>query len=129
MKLTNGLNGDLKPEHKNTTNRTTIGPKTDINSRGFILGFKMASAGSYASGWFARPLGVISRLCFVIEVMFVIVSFSSVHPSVHIFKRLLLYFRPTNSYQISFGVSLGWGERKIAKMSADREDTHLLLQK
>ena len=42
----------------------------------------------------------------------------SVHPSINIFKRLLLWSRWTNFVQISYGASLGWGEQKIAKMVA-----------
>ena len=33
MKQNKGLNGDLKPEHKKTVNRTTMSPTTDINSQ------------------------------------------------------------------------------------------------
>ena len=33
MKQNNGLNGDLKPENKKTTNSTTVGPTTDIDSQ------------------------------------------------------------------------------------------------
>ena len=44
----------------------------------------------------------------------------SVRPSVNIFKRLLLWNRWANFAQISYGASLGWGERKTAKMVAVR---------
>ena len=40
----------------------------------------------------------------------------SVHPSVNIFKWLLLWSRWANFAQISYGASLGWGNEKIAKM-------------
>ena len=33
MKQSKGMNGDLKPEYKKTTNRTTITPTTDIDSQ------------------------------------------------------------------------------------------------
>ena len=33
MKQTKRSNGDLKPEHKKTTNRTTMGLTIDIDSR------------------------------------------------------------------------------------------------
>ena len=33
MKQSRGLNGDLKPEHKKTTNRTSMSPTTDFDSQ------------------------------------------------------------------------------------------------
>ena len=33
MKQRKRLKGNLKPEHKKTTNRTTMGPTTDLDSR------------------------------------------------------------------------------------------------
>ena len=46
--------------------------------------------------------------------------FSSVRPSVNIFKWLLLWSRWANFAQFSYGASLGWGNEKIAKMVAVR---------
>ena len=40
-----------------------------------------------------------------------------VHPSVNIFKRLLLWNRWANFAQISYGASLGWGNEKLLKWS------------
>ena len=42
---------------------------------------------------------------------------SSVHSSVNIFKRLLLWSRLASFAQISYGASLGWGEEKLLKWS------------
>ena len=35
-----GLNGDLKPEHKKTTNRTALSPNTDVDSQTSTTGNK-----------------------------------------------------------------------------------------
>ena len=49
--------------------------------------------------------------------------FSSVRPSINIFKRLLLWSRWTNFAQISYGASLWVWERKIAKIVGVRWPT------
>ena len=33
MKQSKGLNGDMKPAHKKSSNRATMGPTTDIDSQ------------------------------------------------------------------------------------------------
>ena len=50
----------------------------------------------------------------------------SVRLSVNIFKRLLLWSRWANFAQISYGASLGWGNKKLLKwsLSVDQDGRH-----
>ena len=51
---------------------------------------------------------------------------ASVRPSINIFKRLLLWNRWANFAQISYGASLGWGNKKLLKWSwsIDQDGRH-----
>ena len=63
MKQSKGFNGDLKPEHKKTTNWTTMSPTTNIGSQGLLSCNLKVQAQWWSNPYFLLDSLKITRKC------------------------------------------------------------------